>query len=373
MSKPTTKPVWNTSGANRSTPSSGQQASGWTVNQAPPSSWLNWLAYWTYAWIDYLDEIGTDLAGLFSTANTWTAKQTFSGGLDGTSAVMSGRVVGVADGGYPGITGTANAISPGVVGNASSTRPGVYGFSNSGNSAAVSGQAAVDTAVAGYFSGNTTTSSGGVVTIDNTGSGYSLVANPGSGSATAKFVGNAVAACIYLEAGASGMGMSSTGRVSITTNDGANPAIDLSNTPGDSASLRVNRTIDWTSDTTTLNPGASSRRMTVHSVMAARVRGGVTSGSIWRESFPLNLYQTVSTTDGFIEVQLDSIVPSPFVQVSTLADVSQKKLYWKMEDVFTDGGRTVIRIGLYDSTTGDVATFVGLSNVDYFLAVWGGH
>lgn len=69
MAQPSTLPTWNTDASNRSTPTSGQQTSGWTVGQAPPSSWFNWLAYWTYAWLVYLQNLAGE-------AFAWTALHT---------------------------------------------------------------------------------------------------------------------------------------------------------------------------------------------------------------------------------------------------------------------------------------------------------
>jgi hypothetical protein len=54
--QPTKKPEWNTGGANRTEPAAGEKTSGWAVDDQPPSSYFNWLQYYTYAWLEWLNE-----------------------------------------------------------------------------------------------------------------------------------------------------------------------------------------------------------------------------------------------------------------------------------------------------------------------------
>jgi len=54
--QPTKKPEWNTGGANRTEPAAGEKTSGWAVDDEPPSSYFNWLQYYTYAWLEWLNE-----------------------------------------------------------------------------------------------------------------------------------------------------------------------------------------------------------------------------------------------------------------------------------------------------------------------------
>ena len=54
--QPTKKPEWNTGGSNRTEPAAGEKVSGWVIDDQPPSSYFNWLQYYTYAWIDWLNE-----------------------------------------------------------------------------------------------------------------------------------------------------------------------------------------------------------------------------------------------------------------------------------------------------------------------------
>lgn len=69
--KPTNLAAWNTGGANNVEPSSGEKVTGWTVGQAPPSSYFNWWQRLIWQWIVYLDD-------LRNIAWTWTAAHIFS-------------------------------------------------------------------------------------------------------------------------------------------------------------------------------------------------------------------------------------------------------------------------------------------------------
>lgn len=77
MAKPTVLPQWNTDGTNRVTPSSGQQSTGWTVGQAPPSSWFNWLAYHTYNWLLWCQAEVLSAADIAAAAWEWTEYHIF--------------------------------------------------------------------------------------------------------------------------------------------------------------------------------------------------------------------------------------------------------------------------------------------------------
>lgn len=53
---PTKIPIWNTGGSNRTEPLTGEKTSGWAVDDEPPSSYFNWLQYYTGAWLTWLSE-----------------------------------------------------------------------------------------------------------------------------------------------------------------------------------------------------------------------------------------------------------------------------------------------------------------------------
>lgn len=142
MAQPSQTPDWNTGGANRVDPSSGQKTSGWTVNQAPPSSYFNWWMNLVYQWVLYLKNLTTE-------SLTWTGFQTFNTGIRGYGNNLRPGVR--ADGGGSGFaaleavsaftgagedaikathTGTAGTAVKGIadVGNAN----GVFGTSTGG-------------------------------------------------------------------------------------------------------------------------------------------------------------------------------------------------------------------------------------------------
>lgn len=55
-SKPGTLPRWATDQTNNDAPSSGQKDTGWTPNQDGVSDYDNWVKYWTYKWIEWLND-----------------------------------------------------------------------------------------------------------------------------------------------------------------------------------------------------------------------------------------------------------------------------------------------------------------------------
>lgn len=99
--KPTTVPTWNTGGTNRTAPSAGELAAGYAVNQVPASSKLNWWMNLVGSWLDYLN-------GLVATANTWTATQTFTGGVAGPLAA-TGPAAGTGGTSGDAFVGTGGA------------------------------------------------------------------------------------------------------------------------------------------------------------------------------------------------------------------------------------------------------------------------
>ncbi len=57
--RPSTDPVWNTGGANRTTPTGLKQAAGWGLNEEPPSGYFNWWQNLVYQWQQWF-EAGVD-------------------------------------------------------------------------------------------------------------------------------------------------------------------------------------------------------------------------------------------------------------------------------------------------------------------------
>lgn len=118
LSQPLKKPEWNTSGSNRTEPTSGEKSSGWVLNDQPPSSYFNWLQYYTYAWIDWLNErflkgateIDLIINALPPTSTgaggnlTLEAGDGLTAGAGGNVAINAGDGAGAAAGGNVAIT-----------------------------------------------------------------------------------------------------------------------------------------------------------------------------------------------------------------------------------------------------------------------------
>lgn len=99
--KPSTQPRWaETSGgspaSNITSPTSGQQDSGWTNAEVPPSSVMNWWMQLVFDWIKYLADAilvattGSGLDGVKATGDGAGAGGNFIGGSTGVGAVGKG-------------------------------------------------------------------------------------------------------------------------------------------------------------------------------------------------------------------------------------------------------------------------------------------
>jgi hypothetical protein len=150
MAQPSQDPNWNTGGANRVDPSSGQKISGWTVNQAPPSSYFNWWMNLVYQWCIYLKN-------LTSEALTWTGAAIFNAAVSTTAGLTATRTAANTT----AITATGNGTGHGLAANTSSNvaSRGVNAVSTTIGGIAIEG-AAVTGAVPGgnvglYGRGNT--------------------------------------------------------------------------------------------------------------------------------------------------------------------------------------------------------------------------
>jgi hypothetical protein len=132
--KPITKPRWALTGAgadaaNLNTPSSGEQDTGYTVNQVPVSGKLNFLFNWIAKWINFLDDSPVFVP---TTAGANAVNGTGNGagsGLQGTGGTTSGPGLS-GSGGAPngdGVNGTGAGTGRGVVGSGGATGNGVVG------------------------------------------------------------------------------------------------------------------------------------------------------------------------------------------------------------------------------------------------------
>lgn len=86
MSKPTNLAAWGAT-ATKVEPSTGVKSAGWAPNQRPPAQWFNWWMNAVALWMVWLDAFE-------STAHSWTANQTWSGGAEiiAEDAIFSGEV-----------------------------------------------------------------------------------------------------------------------------------------------------------------------------------------------------------------------------------------------------------------------------------------
>jgi hypothetical protein len=85
MAKPVKLPQWNTDLSNQTEPSAGQKTTGWTFKQKAISAYFNWLFYWIYQWIVWLD------------AGVWTAVSlALTGDLTAVNLVASANVTGAS-------------------------------------------------------------------------------------------------------------------------------------------------------------------------------------------------------------------------------------------------------------------------------------
>lgn len=103
MAQPTNTPRWNTAGANRTDPPSGQKDSGFVASSPLVSAYLNWLLFNIYEWVLYLKNLTTE-------ALTWTVLQTFNVGIVVTTSVVNGdAVTATGNGTGSAVKGTAGA------------------------------------------------------------------------------------------------------------------------------------------------------------------------------------------------------------------------------------------------------------------------
>jgi hypothetical protein len=190
--KPSTTPRFaETAGGapatNIATPSSGQQDTGWTVGQAPPSSYFNWWMRLVYDWILYLKDAvftatpSSGLAGVSGTGDGAAAGVSGTGGsTSGTGGAFTGGatngrgVTGQGTGSGDGAAFTGGATGNGVTGSGGATSG--YGGQFTGNSAGVS--ATGQGTAPGVVGSGSTTGAGGAFT-----GGGGLTGGPGVSAA----------------------------------------------------------------------------------------------------------------------------------------------------------------------------------------------
>ena len=119
MAKPSKLPEWNSGGSNRVEPSSGTKGTGYATGDRPTSGVLNWLLYFIYSWIVWLDGV---TGGTIADAITWAALHTFQKGILVTTSTSNGK----------GVDATGNGSGAGVKGTGGSSGPGVQGVGSGG-------------------------------------------------------------------------------------------------------------------------------------------------------------------------------------------------------------------------------------------------
>jgi hypothetical protein len=98
MAKPSEVPAWATTGT-IVTPSSGKRATGWVTGEKAPAQWFNWYMNRVGQWCTWLNGLQAELL-------TWTARQTFTGGVtvSGTSSFASATTFDVDGAGWQTLT-----------------------------------------------------------------------------------------------------------------------------------------------------------------------------------------------------------------------------------------------------------------------------
>lgn len=95
--KPATLPRWADVGGAIVTPAAGKLNVGYVPGERPPAQYKNWLQYWNYKWIEYLND------GALQGAHTFNSTVGISGLLTSAAITASGLVTANA-----GVTAGAN-------------------------------------------------------------------------------------------------------------------------------------------------------------------------------------------------------------------------------------------------------------------------
>lgn len=106
MSRPATTPEWasNLGAADIVEPTSGKKAKGWKKRERLVAQYLNWLFYWIYKWLLYIDDSGAKTM----TVNAFTGgvvdanwARTRVTGLPGWVESTAGGIYSVSPGAFP--------------------------------------------------------------------------------------------------------------------------------------------------------------------------------------------------------------------------------------------------------------------------------
>jgi hypothetical protein len=209
--KPTTLPIWNTALTNNVTPSGAKQAAGFSVSEAPSSSYQNWWQNLVYQWSQYLSDAVFTTSVTNGTCFTATGNGT-GAGVSGTGGASNGKgVVGQGSGTGTGVQGTGGSTGAGITGVGGATSGNGGDFSaTAGNSKGVTG--------AGQGSGDGVTGTGGATGVGVRGNGGSTSGNgvqgtggPGGGHGGAFTATGGNSNGVFAQGNGSGAGVNSTG------------------------------------------------------------------------------------------------------------------------------------------------------------------
>lgn len=209
--QPTKKPEWNTGGSNRTEPTAGEKVTGWAANDEPPSSYFNWLQYYTYAWFEWINE--RFLKGTAEVDLIVQALQPDTSGAGGNLDLQAGAANTSGAGGQVNITSGQGigAESGDIVlacGNSDTNGGDLVGAAGDNTSSGIAGNVNIS---AGDASGG----GGGTVLIEaGDGTGNAGSATFQAGNSTSAGDGGA----LTLAAG-DGAGVGDGGAVSLTAGD----------------------------------------------------------------------------------------------------------------------------------------------------------
>lgn len=112
--KPTKLPRWNTDATNQTEPSEGEKNVGWSFEEDPPSSFFNWLQFYTYKWFEWLDARVTNTGGTAPRIGLRGIGSIGEGGGTGATLTGNGAAAGSAatGGATSGPGGTSQGGAP---------------------------------------------------------------------------------------------------------------------------------------------------------------------------------------------------------------------------------------------------------------------
>lgn len=171
--QPTKYPEWNTGGSNRTEPTAGEKVSGWVVDDEPPSSYFNWLSYYTYDWLRWINQRFS--RGATEVDLTIIALQPDSSGVGGDLTLKAGAALTAGVGGDAFLSGGAGGSSSGNGG-----QVGIF----AGNGVAATGGRATVEAGDGGLGGGDVRVEGGNASVSGAGGDIDVISGTGRNGAS---------------------------------------------------------------------------------------------------------------------------------------------------------------------------------------------